>query len=507
MHAKEQAKLPISYLYNTMQPTTMSDTAVKYGQLDDVEMVDTKDPGLKYAAEDSGYSSSHSLSSSPSSLSNSSDSGFLSCPNQPGHSHQEWMRCVEHIGVDFTIAPWDNAHSSYHRALNRNYCGDMSQEKSSAGDLENDVHPLFDLRNFVKDVEDLSVQDKLWGGIAPALQLASRMLTSAPVMAFFRRLKYGVEVTDSMTGSKLTKSSYMEDIHFADEGVEEDLLELSQKLLFFFGAIKPDSEKANQIHAFHTLAPEEVSGLAFIRCDPSDLPTEPGKYRYIVINEAYGHYFKHSQERTVERDQKTQWSLATTLIHEIAHAYYARDRDDGNEDYNEPVYDRGLVTTEEEPELGQQLDFLLYGVELNNIVHSDFGVHSQHWPLLFNVHGKQTTRSQSHTIFATCPQYIASWFQESTWTDLEAKWSSLQDRSLIRQSKDFHVPAPDWGVVRESLLQNGPWLWTPRRKIMNTLDAVSLTQNHAKACVETYEAKDRAAVKRLQKLLAKSKRK
>lgn len=117
------------------------------------------------------------------------------------------------------------------------------------------------------------------------------------------------------------QSSGVEDGAGTDEDVQDDLMRLSSRLVLLFGAMKPDQSNKNKKHASFTMNFEDSGNLAYFR---SRLPPNPHEFHYIVINETYGHYLKHSQCRTRLRDQRTQWSSAITLVHELAPAYYAR---------------------------------------------------------------------------------------------------------------------------------------------------------------------------------------
>lgn len=77
-------------------------------------------------------------------------------------------------------------------------------------------------------------------------------------------------------------------------------------------------------HALHCDSLENLGHDVYIRTDLSNLRNTGDKYRYLVTSEMYGRHFKHSRSRTPDRDMKTQWYPAISLIHKLAHAYYAR---------------------------------------------------------------------------------------------------------------------------------------------------------------------------------------
>lgn len=283
-------------------------------------------------------------------------SGCLSNIDDDEFTFAMWARCVAHIGDSPILTPW-HGHEDILDSLGY---GELADKSLPVANLKNSIHPLISTRAFIEDSYDITAQSRLWDGLRPALQLASRMLISAPVMAILRRRKYGQEIPHrhgSRTPGfrsyyKIVKPSTQEDHPSADACVMQDLMRLARKLRFVFGAIKPGSCDAAQIHALHCVSPEEVGRRAFVRCDPFDIPMSTYEYHYIAINETYGQYFKHAPRRTLSRDRRPQWSLAVTLIHEMIHAYYARDRVDGKEGYHEPWYDRASADIDEQAELG-----------------------------------------------------------------------------------------------------------------------------------------------------------
>jgi hypothetical protein len=75
----------------------------------------------------------------------------------------------------------------------------------------------------------------------------------------------------------------------------------------------------------------------------------------------------------------TPWLLVSTVIHEIGHAFYARNRTDGFEEYLEPYFHRDQ--TDCTPELGSALDFLIYGTNSNTIIDPVQSGYLEHWHL------------------------------------------------------------------------------------------------------------------------------
>jgi hypothetical protein len=85
----------------------------------------------------------------------------------------------------------------------------------------------------------------------------------------------------------------------------------------------------------------------------------------IVLNAAYKEYFMQEKAtRDPVEDLITSNSLALTIVHEIFHAWAARDRV-YPPDYVEPYLDRQNASTAANPELGVALELALFGIPMH----------------------------------------------------------------------------------------------------------------------------------------------
>ena len=168
----------------------------------------------------------------------------------------EWNRSLYFIGMDFETLQWNRAEDE--RLLHGIDYGSewlSWRPPPSVSNLQNPVHQLFSRERFIVDTEDESLQDKLWDGLMPALQLSSRLLTSPPVLAFLNRIHYGREEELSHDGSQLQKIVLKRDYRPPLlKHVLKELLTLSTKVKYAFGAIKIKSWNPNQIHAIRSLS-------------------------------------------------------------------------------------------------------------------------------------------------------------------------------------------------------------------------------------------------------------
>jgi hypothetical protein len=67
------------------------------------------------------------------------------------------------------------------------------------GDLENTINSVFAPDNWPLEDFTSNPNSDLWVALKPALRLASHMLTSKAALAFFRRLRFGVETVNEET--------------------------------------------------------------------------------------------------------------------------------------------------------------------------------------------------------------------------------------------------------------------------------------------------------------------
>jgi hypothetical protein len=153
------------------------------------------------------------------------------------------------------------------------------------------------------------------------------------------------------------------------------LLTLSQKLCLVFTAIGPDVDEApGQCHGIHYVSQKKLGTRVFLRPGQADkLPVDTGKVHYLALNEAYREYFASSTERTPSKDLRTRFLLASTLNHEtVGHAFYAHNRTEEVENYEEPFY---TLDQRDSPELGLALEHSLWGTYMNAIISPRSGGH------------------------------------------------------------------------------------------------------------------------------------
>jgi hypothetical protein len=392
----------------------------------------------------------------------------FSCPEAT------WNSYVANTGSLFLLGPG----SGFDAVLESEGFGEIALPSPASTPLTNPIHPLFAPSRFT--LEDFRINPSLYADIEPALRLTSHMLTSTPVLSYFRTLKYGVEVADAEVDRTYFASADIPSfsIEEANADIMQDLLSLSEKLFFLFTAIKPEGQA--QVHGIHYVSQSAFGERVSLHPndDVSRLPPNDGKSHYIALNAAYKSYFTSSSFRTPTKDMRTCWLLASTLIHELGHAFYARDRCDGFEDYVEPFFCRDQTSLS--PELGNALDVLIYGTHLNTIVHPVKGGYIEHWQIPSARKGQVRVTTESHVISPVSSTWLEKWFSKELWQ--RAVMLTVEE-----QVTAFRVPQSSHAAVRPDL-KNYMFTWKPRREVL------AERKGRWVKPVEGYEEKDREAL-------------
>jgi hypothetical protein len=241
----------------------------------------------------------------------------------------------------------------------------------ASGSLTTETHNLFKQDKWPLEDFTTTKGSRFWTALIPALQLASNFLLSEPALAVFRHIKYGREEEDVLTGrtnlvpadTTLTESQQ-------NDAVKQDLEKLATHLRFLFGVFQlpEDPTDRTQTLAVHTVSQKEFGDDAHIVGDDSLLPEDDNKTHYIVMNQAYKAF--------ISRKMKTSYELvrfavgfAITLVHELTHAFYARDRTDGDEEYKEPFLNVDQCCRDGKAELGSAMEHALFKNPIIQVIH------------------------------------------------------------------------------------------------------------------------------------------
>jgi hypothetical protein len=381
----------------------------------------------------------------------------------------------------------DLGKESWMGELDKAGCGDKTLLPTPAfGNLSNDVHPIFAPQNW--PMEDFSKHPALWEALKPALQLASNLLLSPAGLSFFRRVRYGVEKFDPE--SKRTYFDYTEDDAKTNERnkqVRKELEQLAPHITLLFGVTKTRGKPGHetQTHAEHCLSQSEFGTQQFFRGDYSKLPTEASSARYIIINQAYKDYAASGKHGPCEM-ARLAFSLGYSIHHEIAHAYYVRDRTDKQENYSEPFWNLRQYNKDspngEDGELGYALEHHVFNASIRTVIHPQDGVDMEWDRLLIAMHGNNVVSVPSLLTFPVDPKWIHKLLTQKFWDRLTTLKGQAAEEALF-------VPQAQWAGLHQVTHQHeGKMQWTRRCERRPGM--------RRKACeVEEWEEKDQARLK------------
>jgi hypothetical protein len=349
---------------------------------------------------------------------------------------------------------WNKEPEAWAEELDQAGCGQVELPDPSMGDLDNQVHPIFARLNWVQ-----GFSNDLWAVFLPSLRLASKMVLSEPALAFFRRVQFGVE---KKTNFGRTYLDYIppQDARSENAEVRSSLDALSCRLQLLFAAT-PSEESTRQIHAAHCVSHLHFGRDYFIRGEISSLPEDDGQFQYLLINQAYADYLtsytrklKTGKSTSPSDFVRTTFCLAASLVHEIGHAFYARDRMSRNEDYTEPFFD--LAQHNPEPELGYALEYALFGVSINACIHPEHGVALEWQPIVKQQVGDCVALiDENHLNFPIDPRWMYSLLKKSFWDQVERESVEEQLRALM-------VPTDvSFGATLD--LRTRHWVWRKRK--------------------------------------------
>jgi hypothetical protein len=349
---------------------------------------------------------------------------------------------------------WNKDPEAWAEDLNEAGCGQAELPDPHLGDLVNQVHPMFARLNWVQ-----GFSEDLWEVLLPSLKLASKMLLSEPALAFFRRVLFSIE---KKTESRRTHLHYTElqDPSTEDNEVRTSLDALSCRLQLLFAAT-PSKESSWQIHAAHCVSHHHFGRDYFIRGDVSNLSDDDGQFQYLLINQAYANYFTaYAQKRKIGESTspsdfvRSTFCLAASLVHEIGHAFYARDRINRDENYSEPYFD--LAQHNPEPELGYALEYALFGVSINACVHPEHGAALEWQPIVKQQVGDcVAVIDENYLNYAIDPRWMYSLLTKDF-------WDKVEDKPVEEQMRAIMIPTDvTFGATLDPKTRN--WIWRKRR--------------------------------------------
>ncbi|KAF2734062.1 hypothetical protein EJ04DRAFT_577121 [Polyplosphaeria fusca] len=298
------------------------------------------------------------------------------------------------------------------------------------GTLKN---PIMGLLSRDKWLEAFS--DETWAEIVPALQLASLIMTENACQGPFKRFLYGQvmeEIFEDGTGRQYLeydpdeddfgptwKGWALRDEKDKDDShrhVQHEFEKLSSRLRGTFGAFDPAKFGESQTRGVHCVD-RGFFGNAILLSKGAVLPGEDnGRHHTIVINANHLYYFMQSQKlRSPCSDVRTRWNLATTIVHETAHAFFARNYYGKEQDYREPCYDY----FQNEPELGYGVEIELFSARLMCSSDAVKGSTTEISPRVqVKIEDGNLVSGRSSLVFPIDTSWMYRLFTEDRWTQI-----------------------------------------------------------------------------------------
>lgn len=366
-------------------------------------------------------------------------------------SDADWNRYLTQ-GWDNVV--WNKDPEAWAEALEQAGCGRVELPEPRMGDLDIQVHPIFARLNWVQ-----AMSNDLWEVLLPSLRLASKLLLSQPAMAFFRQIQFGIE---QKTVSGRTYLHYVKprDPNIQDSEVRSSLDALGSRLQLLFAAT-PSKISSCQIHAAHCVSHYHFGRDYFIRGDVSSLPEDDGQFQYLLINQAYADYLTTYARKRVKGEDtsasdfvRATFCLASSLVHEVGHAFYARNRMDINENYDEPFFD--LAQHDAEPELGHALEYAIFGVSITACIHPEHGVALEWQPIVKQQVGDSVAViDENYLNYPIDPRWMHGLLTKNFWHRVENAPYEEQLRPLMVPTNVSH------GATLDPKTRN--WVWRTRK--------------------------------------------
>jgi hypothetical protein len=197
------------------------------------------------------------------------------------------------------------------------------------GDLDNDVHPLFQKASFTFSDADGNIddiEDHTYQAMLPALRLASILITEPAMLSVFDHIANGFVTGDSNGDLYVAKSS-LENTPLGHEYVRQVFLAMDPDVLFIFTS-DSSHKLSHKVHA-STLVTDhtDTSKRPYIR-KPIHIPGQSAP-RHItsclamISFREYFHTYFNTQHRTTspERHITALLSFTNVLLHELTHAF------------------------------------------------------------------------------------------------------------------------------------------------------------------------------------------
>jgi hypothetical protein len=276
----------------------------------------------------------------------------------------------------------------------------LNDDSVPESNLDNAIHPIFHDASFLEHSDHLR----------QALQLASLFLEYDSVLEFFIPLTYGRQQTDSSTGRAYptNPASYKSDAEIKSyiKGVRGALHCLTHCLVFRW-VDEPGTERLWGRTTLFDRRPAHTSSCsdAFV-------------YRKSILIELNHNLRKFYEDEKTGYASRTRcdqfrhdFQLASTLIHEIVHAYGAMRRGGLLEPFLRLDYPRDSA------EWGYAWENFMFGCIVNPQDREKFGTHVQFRKTWADAEVAKQNGGKEYS--AVPVRWTAQWFRKETWAKIE----------------------------------------------------------------------------------------
>lgn len=227
--------------------------------------------------------------------------------------------------------------------------------------LENEIAPIFRIERWATGPNQLD--DDSYYQLQPALRLATLLITEDCTLGWFARYTFGCRKQFSSGKTYISSAEYSESREARDQ-VETNIRALGKDLTLM---LRPASgEDGGDYGATYS----NKRYLPFVRhfreSDWPDTADDRRRHPVIVLNNDFYQYFSQPLQNA-EPDIwiRTQFLFATTLVHEVCHAYSMWL----NTERDEPLFRKGDL----EAELGFSWEKEVLGYICNPVFHNITG--------------------------------------------------------------------------------------------------------------------------------------
>ncbi|KAF2111600.1 hypothetical protein BDV96DRAFT_603182 [Lophiotrema nucula] len=323
--------------------------------------------------------------------------------------------------------------------------GGLSVEGLS--DLDNDIPTLLDQRNWPMIDWTTEENSKLWAAMLPCLRLVGKLMEERKVKDYFRHLALGEVVY-----RRDVKNSANEDRENQGEKNGKPECKYIRET-----AVERTARKNNDYSSveagFQVLMRKGMSfhfGLATLKdgfqCQGCCCQGEEHFPHNVCLKEDStnfprgkdkGHIILHDALRVallnenLSKEQKvlTMFNTASTLFHELGHAFWSRHRDAGDPWEPEPCYDYFDLRAE----LGEALEIEAFGVLFAAVTTTEQGSDIEWQPLLRGSVDEQAVATNSHLSFPLDPKWCLHLFSKKKWQEMEITRDPIQKRIQLLQ--------------------------------------------------------------------------